>query len=349
MTVTTMWSLTVFIMMTVVKHSMSLTVESESATFPIRMPNSKPEEAETYLCTPIRLDENNTYYITGFDPVAEMGTAHHMLLFGCRDPGYDEPVWSCGEMSRVLEGTKQAGPCRSGQQIIYAWARNAPRLDLPSGVGFKVGGPGADIKYLVLQVHYASVDRIPSTGDTSGVIMTYTDRPQPKRAGVYFLGTSGMIPPKQTTYMETSCQLETDLTLHPFAFRTHTHALGRVVSGWKVSPNMEWTLLGKKDPQKPQMFYPVEDTSITIKSGDYLAARCTMVSYRNRITWVGATADDEMCNFYMMYWVQGDKTLRKDRCVSVGPPLYSWGRPGLLGLIGGGLSNIPDKEASSLV
>ena len=26
----------------------------------------------------------------------------------------------------------------------------------------------------------------------------------------------------------------------------------------KVSPNMEWTLLGKKDPQLPQMFYPIQ-------------------------------------------------------------------------------------------
>ena len=31
--------------------------------FPMLMPKSKPTEPETYLCTPIRLDENNTYYI----------------------------------------------------------------------------------------------------------------------------------------------------------------------------------------------------------------------------------------------------------------------------------------------
>ena len=48
--------------------------------------------------------------------------------------------------------------------MLYAWARNAPKLDLPEGVGFKVGG-GGNIKYLVLQVHYAAVDKIPETGD----------------------------------------------------------------------------------------------------------------------------------------------------------------------------------------
>ena len=205
-----------------------------------------------------------------------MGTAHHMLLFGCEEPGQKEALFSCGEMGRVMEGTKQAAPCARGQQILYAWARNAPRLDLPQDVGFKVGG-GGDIKYLVLQVHYASVDAIPETGDRSGVILTYTDRPQPKRAGVYFVGTGGMIPARTTTYMEAACKLNTNLVIHPFAFRTHTHALGRVVSGWKVTQDMEWSLIGKKDPQLPQMFYPISDTSMTLTGGDTIAARCTMV------------------------------------------------------------------------
>ena len=316
-----------------------------TSQFPLLMPNSKPTEPETYLCTTIRLDENKTYYITGFNPQADMGTAHHMLLFGCKDPGQKEPLFSCGEMGRRLEGTKQAAPCRTGQQIIYAWAKNAARLELPPDVGVKVGGPKAEIKFLVLQVHYASVEQIPVEGDKSGVVLQYTDVPQRKRAGVYFLGTNGMIPAKTTTYMESACKLNTDLEIHPFAFRTHTHALGRVVSGWKVSPSMEWSLIGKKDPQLPQMFYPVEDPNMVIRRGDTLAARCTMVSYRDRVTWVGATAEDEMCNFYMMYWVDGQEKLNNERCLSLGPPVYSWGR----WIIGGGLTNIPDEEASSLV
>ena len=93
-----------------------------------------------------------------------------------------------------------------GQEIIYAWARNAPKLELPPAVGFKVGGPRSDVKFLVLQVqmdghcwcfchkqifvricqlsiiaetnqrfpfqvHYASVDKIPADGDRSGVVL----------------------------------------------------------------------------------------------------------------------------------------------------------------------------------
>jgi hypothetical protein len=162
-----------------------------------------------------------------------------------------------------MEGTQQASPCSSGltnlhptskpstpnpfpgQEIIYAWAKNAPKLTLPPGVGFQVGGPDSKVQYLVLQVrtflrppcrqvHYASVSAIPPEGDESGVLLRYTNRPQPRRAGVYFLGTGGVIPSRATQYMEVACRLSTRLTIHPFAFRTHTHALGRVVSGWKV-------------------------------------------------------------------------------------------------------------------
>ena len=50
-----------------------------------------------------------------------------------------------------------------------------------------------------------------------------------------------------------------------------------------------------------------------------------------------------MCNFYMMYWVEGREKLGTERCTSVGPPVYSWDQ-----ILIGGLSNIPDIEASSL-
>lgn len=41
---------------------------------------------------------------------------------------------------------------------MYAWARDAPTLVLPKDVGFKVGKSSA-IQYLVLQVHYASIEK----------------------------------------------------------------------------------------------------------------------------------------------------------------------------------------------
>ena len=80
-------------------------------------------------------------------------------------------------MSRKDDDTEMASPCSQGSQVIYAWARDAPRLQLPEGVGFKVGGK-SPIQYLVLQVHYATIDAFKDgKTDDSGVHLQYTERP----------------------------------------------------------------------------------------------------------------------------------------------------------------------------
>lgn len=294
----------------------------------------------------MKLDKTNTNYIVGFEPTAHMKTAHHMIIYGCKTPSRQEAIYNCGAMAiKDPQYYSAAQPCGSGSQVVYAWAKDAPELKLPEDVGFRVGGPDSDIDWLVLQVHYASIDHIPEKGDESGVILHYTNFPLPKSAGVIYTGTSGRFPAQTTTYSECACTLDTDKVIHPFAFRVHTHNLGRVVSGWKVTPNMKWTLLGKRDPQLPQMFEKIQDDSdLTLSNGDTLATRCTMVNYKDSAVSVGTTNEDEMCNFYLMYWVDGQDILEQKSCWSLGPPVYSWGG----WLLGGGLSNIPDSEASTL-
>ncbi|CAG0891566.1 unnamed protein product, partial [Cyprideis torosa] len=317
----------------------------ESGTYPLLMPNVRPEQPESYFCTPIKIDDEKTYFVVGFDPNATMVTAHHMLIYGCEKPGSDAAVWNCGEMAGGQRGLKSAPPCRDGSQVVYAWAKDAPPLELPRGVGFRVG-KNTEISYLVLQVHYASVEKFKDgSTDDSGVFLRYTDQPQPKTAGVLLMGTGGVIGPKSTTHMESACRIDEDKVIHPFAFRVHTHALGQVVSGYRVRlgnayANFDWTLIGKKDPQLPQMFYPVNDSEMIIKKGDVVASRCTMHNNRWRIVTVGPTNNHEMCNFYLMYWVDGEHPLAKKKCFTLGPPLFYWSRfP---------LTNIPDEDASTL-
>lgn len=111
-----------------------------------------------------------------------------------------------------------------------------------------------------------------------------------KLAGVLLLGTGGIIPPLTTEHMETACEIQEHKTIYPIAYRTHTHSLGKIVSGYRVRTDEfgrdHWTLLGKRDPLTPQMFYPVENTDPIIY-GDQLAARCTMQSNRHRFTQIG--------------------------------------------------------------
>lgn len=111
-----------------------------------------------------------------------------------------------------------------------------------------------------------------------------------KLAGVLLMGTAGMIPPMAVEHMETACEISENKTIHPIAYRTHTHSLGKVVSGYRIRSDdrgmHHWTLLGKRDPLTPQMFYPVENSEPIVK-GDFIAARCTMESHRQRITEIG--------------------------------------------------------------
>ena len=65
------------------------------------------------------------------------------------------------------------------------------------------------------------------------------------------------------------------------------------------------------------------------------------VNDRDTTTWIGPTNQDEMCNFYIMYWVEGKKTVHPDVCFTAGPPDWSWAR-------NASLKNIPNDEASTL-
>jgi hypothetical protein len=41
--------------------------------------------------------------------------------------------------------------------------------------------------------------------------------------------------------------------------------------------------------------------------------------------YVGPTSKDEMCNFYIMYYINGDKVVKEPMCFSPGPPSWNWG------------------------
>lgn len=107
-------------------------------------------------------------FIVEYLPNATKETAHHILIYGCEYPGYAErdtprAVWDCGEMApNDGDGNDPIFPresiCKGQSQIVYSWAMDAPSLKMPNGVGFKVG-QGTDINYLVLQVHYAHVNK----------------------------------------------------------------------------------------------------------------------------------------------------------------------------------------------
>ncbi|CAF3136690.1 unnamed protein product [Rotaria socialis] len=308
-----------------------ISAEKSSNTLDILMPDVVATHVDDYLCTAYAMDQDKATYITSFNPSATSNDAHHILLFGCTEPGSQEKIWNCGEMSFADDSSaqnyKSAPTCASGSSIIYAWALDAEKTELPQDVAFKLGG-STPIKYLVLQVHYANLDKFKAgETDRSGLILTKSSTPTPKRAGVFLLLTGGYIQSNTEEVFEAACRIDQDIEMHPFAFRTHAHKLGLVNSGYRVrgeGDDQEWTEIGRRSPQLPQMFYPTQN-DVTIKQGDYVAAACTMYNLQSHIVRIGSTGNDEMCNFYMMYWVDGDQLLQNDVCSSSGPPRYYFG------------------------
>ncbi|XP_051764679.1 peptidylglycine alpha-amidating monooxygenase isoform X3 [Ctenopharyngodon idella] len=260
----------------------------------IRIPGVIPTESDSYYCMAVPVPTSREAYIVDFVPHASMDTAHHMILYGCKTPYATQGYWDCG---------KELGTCRDQAKIMYAWARNASPTKLPKDVGFKVGGD-TRINYFVLQIHYGDVNNFRDHHkDCSGLTLRMTSKPQPFIAGMYLMmSLDTVIPPgKIVTNADIACTYKS-FPMYPFAFRTHTHSLGKVVSGYRVR-NGQWTQIGRQSPLLPQAFYPVTNT-IDVKNGDILAARCMFTGEgRTTKTQIGGTSNDEMCNFYIMYYM----------------------------------------------
>lgn len=271
------------------------------------MPGVTPVESDTYFCMSYRLPVDDEAYVVDFKPHANMNTAHHMLLFGCNMPSSSEDYWDC-----------DLGTCTDKSNILYAWAKNAPPTKLPEGVGFKVGGASGN-KYFVLQVHYGDVNAFKDNHkDCTGVTLQLTMEKQPMIAGIYLMmSVNTVIPPEEkVTNSDIACAYKR-YPMYPFAYRVHTHHLGKVVSGYRIRDG-EWTLIGRQSPQLPQAFYPVTH-HLDVSSGDTLAARCVFSGEgRKTETHIGGTSVDEMCNFYIMYYMEAAHATSYMTCVQDG-------------------------------
>uniref|UniRef100_A0A0N5AQP0 Peptidylglycine monooxygenase n=1 Tax=Syphacia muris TaxID=451379 RepID=A0A0N5AQP0_9BILA len=252
---------------------------------------SVPRRLEEIGHVTIRLPGYTPQMAIGFEPIAESSRVHHILIYGCRKPFKENGMWKGGET------------CMLSGQILYAWGRNALPLFLPSGVGFSVGHETDSVKYIVMQVHYA----MPFKGkilDYTGVKLHFTEEQPSFLASVYLFVSErskiGIKPGVKNFAVNISCIYNGAVPLYPFAFRVHTHGMGRVVSA-ALKNESGWTVIGKSNPQWPQLFNPVK--SFVIKNQDLLAAKCIFDSRRqNKTVYIGSTGSDEMCNFYMMYY-----------------------------------------------
>ncbi|GFO35718.1 peptidyl-glycine alpha-amidating monooxygenase [Plakobranchus ocellatus] len=307
------WKLTSAILATASLYVSVCTAPGKTYSLTIRMKEAIPTRPDDLQCTSIKLDPEESYIIK-VDPHASKQTAHHMMVFGCEEIDNNNPIWDChaGESSGSNNSV-----CRGGErQILFAWAMDATSKSLPEGVGIRVSGE-TKINYIVVQLHYANVFPDGVT-DNSGVTLTMTHHRPPMQAGYLVLYDVGPIPPhKKAVEVDSYCKYTRKYPIYPIGFRTHSHELGYVTSGYRIRDG-KWTEIGRMSPQLPQTFYEVSNPGMEIKEGDELASRCTMNSVaRDEVTVMGAGHHDEMCNFYIMYATYNQDPLKTELCTQV--------------------------------
>ncbi|XP_065177588.1 peptidyl-glycine alpha-amidating monooxygenase-like [Sycon ciliatum] len=304
----------------------SSTHSAGEENFEVKMPGARVTKDDEYRCFARKLPAGQNY-IVGFDPGASAHTVHHMLVFVCSEPssisGSSYECLSPGEI------------CRRDSRIIYAWGRDADGMALPKGVGIAVGGDSDS--YIAMQLHYTDASALPPGGDHSGITLRITSqRPAYLSAILLFNGLANLQPRTAEINVDIACGCKKSglvigecvlpsVSIHPFAFRTHAHDRATQISAYIIR-DRKWILIGTQSPQRPQAFYPVPDPSIVIRPDDIVTARCTYnTTGQDHYIRAGSTREDEMCNFYMMYYVTAHhaRSAHFRQCVSQAPRAIS--------------------------
>ncbi|KAK9837060.1 hypothetical protein WJX84_000291 [Apatococcus fuscideae] len=187
---------------------------NEAVELNATMPAFKVDQDDTYLCTSVALPDTEPLQLVGFQPLSSKEVVHHMLLFGCDAPASQDKVWQCSMQPA----------CAGGDHVMYGWGRGADAMHLPPGTSFSVG-PGTAVAHVVLQIHY--MGKRPEK-DESGVRLSLTRQPQPLAAGMLHFASWFSIPPRQPSHhIDNRCCFNGFEPAEGFAFRVHTHLLGR--------------------------------------------------------------------------------------------------------------------------
>ena len=151
-------------------------------------------------------------------------------------------------------------------------------------------------EFLVLRIHQEGLPRfmrergISSVKTTrAGFRLRFVTPEDPtysslSRVALGAVGVHGIIPPHAVSHLEVAHRFRVPgLAIRPLAFQVHTHALGTAVTGWKVTPDGEWTLIARRNPQEAESFVPIARPDVVIREGDLIAARCTMNNTLDRV------------------------------------------------------------------
>ena len=130
-------------------------------------------------------------------------------------------------------------------------------------------------------------------------------------------------------YLDSACRYPYPQALNFIRYRSHTHHLGELASGFKIEGETNyWQLLGKQIPRHTYHYYPLENNGsqnqiVRLEEGDIVAARCIFRNTRNVDVKIGEGDRDEMCFFYLIYFVDANRSRPLWSCLTETDD-YSW-------------------------
>jgi len=143
---------------------------------------------------------------------------HHIIVNGCSNQAKE----------RVLP--LQQHVCKD-RKILFAWALKADPLVLPDGAAIPVGGH-SDVNTIQIECHYK--DKFDGSDNITGVKFHVTDTVPERLVGIFLVGAYSIyLPPKEWTNINVGCPYRWEDPIEVFAFRTHAHTNGKVITGYR--------------------------------------------------------------------------------------------------------------------
>ena len=148
------------------------------------------------------------------------GKVHHIIVKGCADV-IDEIHPATSTFSVFCEDPK----------ILFSWALDAGPLVLPEDSSIRLGGQ-SNVNSINIEAHYK--DQFDGIDEFTGLVVETSKEPPKKLIGIYLLGSSYFsLPVGKQTNVDIECEYDFEETIEVFAFRTHAHTNGQVITGYR--------------------------------------------------------------------------------------------------------------------
>lgn len=212
-------------------------------------------------------------------------------------------IWNCGMAVDERDDVRPHAPACQGEAVALFPSKED--LILRPGTAYRLRGKkNKDSAQLVMELHFAKLDQHPDiesvTTGREGISLHFAKATQ-VREWVNILAlsadmtpTSGqkVMPSGEVSHVDLVCKIPDNVTIIPMSFVTHTHAMATRVSGWGVTSDGKWTLIGvtnghimTEDKHMHKLAPHAE--AMVIKAGDRIAGRCTYNNTRDQNIVIG--------------------------------------------------------------